>query len=234
MSESGSMNEWVAGAGLHVRRRTRLLMLLDAADYAVISPIGTARFHAFAYLADVLSPIYDLTALSGVILKRRIGPYFPELQWELDRLVGLGLVEVTELRPVVEILHAYLDASFSLRREVVEPILKLVYEDQAFSTLRDFFRELASALGAVPENDLDATTRADVTWETGHAGTVIDYAEWRARNYSQMSAERIEELARERFNGTGLELSPGAKVNLYVQYLRRAARRSRILSPAQH
>jgi hypothetical protein len=99
-------------------------MLLDAADYAVISPIATPRFHAFTYLADVLSPIYDLSALSGVILKRRVGPYFPELQWELDRLVGLGLVDVSEFRPVVEVTHAYLDASYSLRREATDPILR--------------------------------------------------------------------------------------------------------------
>lgn len=223
MTELDEFRTWISGPGLHVRRRVRLLMLLDAADYAVISPIATPRFHAFAYLADVLSPIYDLSALSGVVLKRRIGPYFPDLQWELDRLVGLGLVDVSELRPVVEVAHAYLDASYSLRRDATDPILDLVHEDKVFAALRDFFRELAGALGAVPDNDLDATTQADVTWETGHAGTVIDYAEWRARNYSKLSAERIEELARERFGQTGLELSPGAKVNLYVQYLRRAA-----------
>lgn len=198
-------------------------MLLDAADYAVISPIATTRLHAFAFLADVLSPIYNLSALTGRILKRRVGPYFPDLQWELDRLVGLGLVEVSELDPVVEVSHAYLDASFSLRREAAAPILNIVHEDAAFATLRDFFRELAGALGTVPDNDLDATTQADVTWETGHTGTVIDYAEWRGRNYSELSAERIEELAKERFGKLGLQLSPGAKVKLYVQYLRRSA-----------
>lgn len=223
MTSIEELSGWLAGSGLHVRRRVRLIMLLDAADYAMISPITTSRFHAFAYLADVLSPIYDLSALSGVILKRRVGPYFPELQWELDRLIGLGLVEVTELRPVVEIANAYLDASYSLRRQVAEPILQIVYDDPDFVALRDFFRELAGALGTVPESDLDTTTQADVTWETAHAGTVIDYAEWRARNYSKLSAERIEELAQERFGQKGLELSPGAKVNLYVQYLRRAA-----------
>jgi hypothetical protein len=198
-------------------------MLLDSSDYAVISPISTARFHALVYLADVLSPIYKLTSISGVILKRRIGPYFPELQWELDRLVGLGLVEVTQLRPIVEVSDAYLDACFSLRRELAETILKVVYEDETFCKLRDFFRELAGALGAVPENDLDATTQADVTWETGHTGTVIDYAQWRAENFSRLSAEGIEELAQKRFGNKDLTLSPAAKVNLYVQYLRRAA-----------
>jgi hypothetical protein len=198
-------------------------MLLDAADYAVIAPISVSRLHAFAFLADVLSPIYGLSALSGRILKRRVGPYFPELQWEVDRLVGSGLIEVSDLEPIVDASKAYLDASFALRREAAEPILSVVYQEALFVSLRDFFRELADALGDVADNDLDATTRADVTWESAHSGTVIDYAEWRARNYSKMSAERIEEIARTTLGGKGVRLSPGAKINLYVHYLRRAA-----------
>jgi hypothetical protein len=221
--DPNGLQNWLKGPGVHIRRRIRLLMLLDSADYAVISPVSTARLHAFAYLADVLSPIYNLTTLSGVVLKRRIGPYFPELQWDLDRIVGLGLADVTNLRQVVEVSHAYLVASFNLRREGAEPILDVVYRDESFLMLRDFFRELAGALGAVPEDDLDATAQADVTWMTGHRGTVIDYGEWRASNYSELSTERIEELARERFSRTGLKLAPAAKVNLYVRYLRRAA-----------
>ncbi|MDQ0466736.1 hypothetical protein QO010_004532 [Caulobacter ginsengisoli] len=198
-------------------------MLLDAADYAVIAPLSTSRLHALAFLADVLSPIYDLSTLSGRILKRRIGPYFPELQWQLDRLVGQGLVDVVQLQPVVEASRAYLDASFCLRRSATQSILNAVYQLPEFLALRDFFRELADALGAVPDDDLDATTQADVTWDTGHAGTIIDYGEWRARNYSRMSADRIEELANDTLGKAGVTLSPGAKVNLYVRYLRRAA-----------
>jgi len=198
-------------------------MLLDAADYAVISPLTTTRLHAFAFLAEVLSPIYQLTNLTGRIMKRRIGPYFPDLQWELDRLVGFGLVDVTELRPVVEVSRAYLHACFSLNRVAAQPVLEFVHEDAAFTKLRDFLREVAGALGAVPEEDLDSTTLSDVTWDTGTSGAVIDYAEWRARNYSYMSAERIEELANENLGAVPGTLSPGAKVNLYVHYLRRAA-----------
>lgn len=221
MTVEVELTDWISGSGLAIRRRIRLLMLLDAADYAVISPISTSRLHALAFLGDVLSPIYQLTAISGSILKRRVGPYFPELQWEIDRLVGSGLVDVLELKPVVEVTNAYLDASFSLSREYVRPIFDILYKDNSYLILRDFFRELASALGSVPDNDLDATTRADVTWETGHAGTVIDYASW--RNYSRLSAERIEELARDKLGNANLKLSPGAKVNLYVRYLQRAA-----------
>ena len=211
------------GPGHNVRRRVRLVMLLDAADYAVIAPVETSRLHALAFLADVLSPIYDLGSFSGRVLKRRIGPYYPELQWELDRLVGMGLVDVSELTPVVEVSRAYLDASFALNRQRAKPILDAVYDDVAFVSLRDFFRELASALASVPDEDLDAATRADVTWDSGHKGAIVDYAEWRAKNYSELSVGRMGELARQQLGGIDVDLSPGAKVNLYVRYLKRAA-----------
>lgn len=223
MSEGSELNEWASGAALHVRRRVRLLMLLDAADYTGISPITTSRLHAFAFLADVLSPIYDLTAVTGRILKKRAGPYYPDLQWELDRLIGLGLVEVTELKACPQGPGASIDAAFSLRRVSAAPILLSVHENGDFSELRDYMREVAGALGSIEDDDLDSATRADVTWESGHNGSVIDYAEWRAKNFSDASAEKIAELARDRFGPQGIRLSAGAKVHLYVQYLRRAA-----------
>lgn len=220
---SGNLSDWATAEGSRIRQRVRMLMLLDASDYAVIGPLSTSRLHALAFLADVLSPVYNLSGTAGRIMKRRAGPYFPELQWELDRLVGLGLVEVSGLRPVVEVSRAYIDANFALMREAAQPILTLVYEDHGFLALKDFFREIAGALSRVPDNELDTATRADVTWQTGHAGTVIDYAEWRARNYSMLSAARLEELAKEALGQGGLTLTPTARVGLYVQYLKRVA-----------
>lgn len=220
MKQDTVLATWAAGAGAHIRRRVRLLMLLDAADYALISPIDTGRLHAFAFLADVLSPLYDFTPLSGRILKRGAGPYFPELQWELDRLIGAGLVHVSKLESVVEESAAFLIAEFSLKRSRSASILNKVYDDGEFLELRDFLRELAGALSGVPLEALDETTRTDVTWETGHPGAVVDYAEWRARNYSEASARKIGEIARENMR---VELEPAAKLSLYVQYLKRAS-----------
>ena len=222
MSIDGDLTGWLGVKGVQIRRRIRILMLLDAADYAVISPIPIPRFHALAFLADVLSPIYDFVPLTGKILKRRNRPYFPDLQWEVDRLIGLNLVSPCELMPIVETAGAYVNASLLLERERSAAVLDLVHAEPEFQSHRDFFRELAGALSNIEDADLDAATQSDVTWGAGHKGAVIDYAEWRAKNYSAMSADRIEEVAIQALGGRGAQLSPGAKINLYVQYLRRA------------
>jgi hypothetical protein len=217
------LKRWLDDEGTHALKRVRLLMLLDAADYAVITPVSTSRLHAFAYLADVLSPVYDLAPIARSIRKRRTGPYYPELQWELDRLVGMGLVEVFDLNPVVERARAYIDAAFALERDRCETLLAIISKEKQFAKLKEFFQELAGALADVPDIELDATTSADATWESGAEGAVIDYADWRARNYSRAGADRVGQLASEMWARGSTPLSPAAKINLYVRYMKRAA-----------
>ena len=222
MNIDDDLKEWLRVKGVQIRRRIRILMLLDAADYAVISPIPIPRFHALAFLADVLSPIYHFVPLSGRILKRKAGPYFPDLQWEIDRLIGLNLVSPYGLTQVIENEKTYMSGALALERKRSVLLLQHIYSESEFRSHRDFFRELAGALSNIQDEDLDAATQLDVTWEAGHKGAVIDYAEWRAKNYSAMSANHIEEVATQALGEHGGKLLPSAKVNLYVQYLRRA------------
>lgn len=223
MTVDMDLAEWLGSEGMQVRRRVRVLMLLDAVDYAVLAPMSVQRFHTFAYLADVLSPIFQFVAISGKILKRRSFPYFPDLQWEIDRLIGLDLVTTIDLAPVVEESQAYITFSLALQRSRSSPVLDIAYSQNEFSVLRDYFRELAGALSNIQDTELDDVTRLDVTWDSGHAGSVIDYAEWRAQNYSTLGADLIEELAVQQFGNSEARLSPTAKVNLYVKYLQRVA-----------
>jgi hypothetical protein len=96
-------------------------------------------------------------------------------------------------------------------------------KEAGLAQLQDFLRELAGALGAIPDEELDDTTRSDLTWTQGYQGAVIDYAEWRAKNYSQAGVLKIEDAATSIWGPSARDLSSGAKINLYVHYLRRAA-----------
>ena len=83
-----------------IRRRARLLLLLDAVERAGITPIASGKLHAFAYLADVLSPVWDLIPFDGKIYKSEGEPHYPDLQVELDHMVALGLLLISDLRYV--------------------------------------------------------------------------------------------------------------------------------------
>src|SRR5260370_89619 len=85
---------------LILRQRVRVLQLLEAAERAGITPLPARRLHAYAYLADVLSPVWDLQPFDGKVLKVKHGPHYPDLQKEVERLVVMGLITASRLRYV--------------------------------------------------------------------------------------------------------------------------------------
>src|SRR5438552_17717143 len=56
------------------------------------------KLHVFAYLADVLSPVWNLQPFDGKVLKIQGGPHYPDLQSELDRLAVMGIVVISRLK----------------------------------------------------------------------------------------------------------------------------------------
>jgi hypothetical protein len=145
--------------------RLRLLLLLDACEAADLAPVPVMRLHALAFLSNVLSPIWSAESYDGKILKRRGGPFYPELQRQLDRLVGLGLVAVHDVRHVEEEGKWRIEARFSLMPGMAQPLEDLVKFDATWSDAR-----------------------------TG-VGDVIDFAEWRRANYSAFAARMFENLS---------------------------------------
>ena len=203
---------------LSLRRRVRLVVLLDAAEAAGLVPIKILRLHAFAYLSNVLAPIWDLSALDGKVFKRRGGPFYPVLQRDLDRLVGMGTVEITRLG------HAqdddgrwWLEGSYRLNYELAVPVLRQLntYENEV--RLVSFVQELAYALSALSDDDHDLVFREDATYSNPLVsfGNVVDFDERRS-NYSANAAQYFDRL----IPGGG-RATPGEKLHLYVRHLHR-------------
>jgi hypothetical protein len=213
-----------------MRRRTRLLMLLDAAEQAGIAPLLSARLHAFAYLADVLSPVWGLIPFDGKIYKIEGGPHYPELQLELDQLVALGLVDVEGLeyrdrgKDGARIQGKY---SLNFSCPNLHPLLTAMGTNGRVGALdpsdvrvHDFLVELAGALATLSDDQVDAAAGVDVTYRREAAFNVIDFAEWAEdrwqANPTWRAAERFES-----FMPTQARLS-GEKIYLYATYLGRA------------
>ncbi len=201
-----------------LRRRVRLVVLLDAAEAAGLAPIKILRLHAFAYLSNVLAPVWDLSALDGKVFKRRGGPFYPPLQRDLDRLVGMGAVVFTGLEHVRDDDGRWrLEGAYWLNREFAAPVLRQLntYEEEAH--LVSFVQELAYGLSALSDDDLDLAFSQDATYSDPLVSfdNVIDFDEWRT-NYSANAARRFDQL----IPGGG-RASRGEKLHLYVRHLHR-------------
>lgn len=204
------------------RRQVRLIQLLDATEKADLNPLHITTVHALAYFSNVLSPIWDLRPQDGKILKRRGGPYYPELQGDLDRLVGKGVVRpcaVNFSRDEWGVLQ--LDSTYELHEEFARPILRTISDFQDEERLAVFLRELAYAVAALSPEEFRSAMEHDVTYSKRSVapGYVIDFAEWVSDNASERVAKRFDDflpLVEEK-------TAPGEKLQLYVRYLDRVA-----------
>ncbi len=198
-----------------------MVVLIDAAEAAGIAPIRVMQLHAFAYLANVLAPIWDLPALDGKILKRRGGPFYPALQMDLDRLVGRGVVTVSQLSHVpTDDGQWRLEGSYLLRRESASQILSQLDTYPDDRRLMAFVTELGYAISALSDDDLISAVSEDANYSDSRisAGNVIDFAEWRRANYSAAAAKGFGPLIP---GGGGA--TAGEKLHLYARHLQRRA-----------
>jgi len=198
--------------------RWRLVLLLDACEAANLCPIPLARIHALAFLANVLAPVWSTQSYDGKILKRRSGPFYPELQVQLDRLVGLGFVTISSVSYVEEDDGQWaLVGSFALNDELSQPVLSLANRFSEEKITREFFRRLAYAASRLSRS-LEDVVEFDATWSdtrTGE-GDIVDFSEWRRANYSAFTANFFENLTT-----AGSQKTAGDKLQMYMHLLDR-------------
>ena len=135
-----------------VERRLRLISLLAISEESGLTPAPISNIHLLAYLTDALAPVWHLPVLDGQLLKRRRQPFFPSMQRDLDRLVGMGIVRVVRFDYVESegIGGWRLDAEY-------EPVTDLVVP---------FFPRLRSTI------DFDKCTPLFAKWSMPHRALV--------------------------------------------------------------
>ena len=198
---------------------------------AALSP-GPAVVWGRIYLADVLSPVWDLDPFDGKVYKSDAGPRYPDLQREIDALVVLDLIHVSDLSYETTTgagarivgryglnfasrhLRAILDALGARSRDTAL--------DPADLDMHAYLFELASALSTLPDDQIESATSVDVTYgSSAQLHNVVDFAEWVedrwAANPSWRTAERFKE-----FLPAESTLLSGEKLYLYAAYLGRA------------
>lgn len=199
-----------------LRRRVRLLMLLDGSERAGIAPMSVRRLHTYAYLSNVLAPVWNSQVFDPQLLKMRGGPFYPALQRDLDRLVGLGLVTVTNLGHTADDSGRWwLEGTFSLNYALAEAVLKIIGEFSDERTIQMFLLEVAYALSALTESEFDNLPVEDPTYSDPDVSyeNVVDFADWRNLNYSANAARH--------FSSVSDRASSGDLIHLYVRHLRR-------------
>ncbi|WP_201313202.1 hypothetical protein [Dyella sp. EPa41] len=192
----------------------RVLSLLDSLASAGLAPSSTRALHELAYLANVLAPVFDLPPLDATLLKRKAGPYYPELQRTIDRLVGRGLVEAIDFRyELEEVEHRYrISASYRLRRTEVREALRRYRELYVIEA--QFLDELAAAYSALSDAEQGHVATGDAQYAdvSVDVNNVIDFGQW-------VSAEKNFSCNAAMTFAPGQSLPPAERLHLYLDHL---------------
>ena len=202
-----------------LRRQIRILILLNSAENAGITPISVSHFHMLAYFSNVLSPIWNAIPLDGKILKREDGPFYPSLQVDLDRLVGIGVVGISKISHTQDKHGRWrLDGQYQLNPQLSKPILEKIQALHWEAEINHFIQEIAYAFSSMVELDKSIIANEDATYADPiiDFGNVVDFGEWKNENYSFNAAAFFES-----FFPANTRVARGELLHLYVRHLQR-------------
>ena len=206
--------------------QVRVVRLFSALVEAGLEEVTLEDFHAFAFFANALAPVWGTLPPLGEVLKDEDGPHYPALQRELDFLIGRGLVTVSHLSPDDRGGRWRLDIAFSLDLEYAGAWLAIADqmpdEDPGLVT---FFADLAYSFVEIPIGRRDTAARVDAAWSAPEA-SVGRFIELSGRspsgravpNHSVDAARRFQAYAPE-----GVVLTPAEQTSLYMSLMRRRA-----------
>jgi hypothetical protein len=193
-------------------RQARLLLLLEAAGDAGLEPVPLLLLHALAYLSNALAPVWSLQPFDGKVLKRRGSPFYPVLQWDVDHLVGRGLIKAFDIRYIDDDGKWRINASYTLNPALANNTLDVMKRIGFSPGLRAFCAELAQAMAALPPDRMATVISEDAAYGDPmiEVSNVVNFAEDRAVNFTANAAEAFR---------PDVSLTPSERVHLYIRHL---------------
>jgi hypothetical protein len=198
-------------------RQLRLLAILDACERIGLVPVEMQTLHVLAYLSDALAPVWHLPILDGQVLKRRNYPFFPSTQHDLDRLVGCGAVEVSDVQHTYSRSDGWrLDAAYALNRQLADPIIEELSRHEGPDRAHSFVREVVYAASGLGFEGIGHISATDAAYSNPLVdfGGLVDIESEDGPNPTAGVAMRFQRLTRDRAT-----LSDAETVHLYVRHL---------------
>lgn len=203
--------------------RARLLQMLSALERTGGVAVTIDSLNAFAYFANVLSPLWDIDPVEGSVLKEG-APRFPSLDVELDVLVGDGLVKVVSLTLDSQSEAAQgFTATFRIDHVRAAPVLRMIQALPDEQSFEGFLLELASAFLDIRPDRQDDAAAMDAAYSNPKVSTgrVVDFAEWVSPTTGNASWNVSQTF--QRYVPENVILSRAEKLVMYMNLMKRRA-----------
>ena len=165
-------------------RRLWLVALIAGVERAGRSPIDLRALNGLAYLANATAPCYDIEPLDATVRKSDDGPMYPQLVWDADRLVGMGLLGVSGLVVRDSAVKA---CAYSITRSGIELLARSRKAHASFEELSSALWSIAVAFARSPNSvSANSLLRRDGNYAEHRVtlGDVVDFGEWDFSNWT--------------------------------------------------
>ncbi len=202
----------------NLRNRAWVLGLLVLANEAGLRPLSKTHLHALVFLANTLAPLYADTGVESRVVRHQHGPFYPDAQWDIDRMVGQSLVQVSNVDYRETDGHWWLDANYEATA-AGEAIFTRCRATPLLEKTFQFLLELITAFASLHTQSMDAAPLQDAIYRTpGQPDWAALVFEEGRDNYSAITANAFADLA-----GDEILLSPKERIHLYLDYLGKLA-----------
>ena len=168
--------------------RVWLTFLLSAAHRAGLTPLSKLRLHRLVFLSNCLAPLFEASPPTARIVTHRHGPFYPLIQWELDRLATMGILTVSQIQYSHDDQGWWVNADYGvgqLASNVTTHCRRVTYGRQ----LENYLNELVAGFASLPGAALDDIALKDENYNRPGAteDTFIDFSE-QEQNFSLQTA----------------------------------------------
>ncbi len=202
------------------RRYSVLVGLMHELDRSSVREVTLPLLHSLWYLANVLTPLWRIKPFDAAVLKTERQPYFPMLQRDVDALVGMGMLRVTQFTSVSR--GARLQGCFALHYKFSDPVIEMMQTIPEEQELLEYLGEVVQAFERLSYEEQVEGSGEDASYSDPGVdyGNVVDLGEWLERGGATPTADvldRIDAVA-------GRDLLPVERMEIYVDHLGRRLR----------
>ena len=199
---------------VNLRNRAWLLGLAVLANQAGLRPVSKKQLHSLVFLANSLATIYSDEGVDRRVIKHAHGPFYPDAQWDLDRMVGQGLLRISDVHFSDDEGRWWMDANYE-----ASPLGQQVYErcrrEPMLGRSYRFLVELVNAFASLARDAQDRAPLFDAIYSApGHPDWSPIVFESAQDNHSARTATSFDYLV-----GPDIRLGPKERLQLYFGYL---------------
>lgn len=204
-----------------LRNRAWLISLIGLANRAGLNPITKRQIHSLVFLANCLAPIYGEAAIESRVIKYSHGPFYPDAQWDLDRMVAQGIIEIEDVKYSDTDGEWWMEADYRITKRG-EEVNRHALEAPMLTRAHKFLVELVNAFVSLDRTALESAVLQDAIYRTpGKKMWAALVFEDKKDNYAVITAETFSSLL-----PVNTTLSPKERIDLYLRYLGHLVRKT--------